>query len=206
MLATVVTAKHKSYDEQMTKKTVTYKEWLQQGLLRVSRIHFGLVLAYGIQIVVYDAWHVLAPEVVMWRWLALSALMTAVAGVWYLSHNKQNDIPSLKRLLALLLLADVFFASFNVYTQRGMASRAVLLFLVPVIASTILLSRAALFATATLSSAIYVTTAIVYFTMNFNEGYKTELYSEVLFYSFVFFLSAAILSVVVRFGGATNDS
>lgn len=190
----------------MAKKQVTLSKWLQQGLRKISSLHFLIVLAYSAQIIVYDAWHVLTPEVVLWRWLAIGGLAVIIALIWYMAHNSNNDIPTLKRLLAFLIIADVSFACFNIYTQRGMASRAVIMFLIPIVSSGILLSRAALYATAAFCSAAYVGTAVAYFTFNFNEGYKSELYSETIFYSFVFFLVAAILGVIVRFGGSTNDA
>lgn len=83
----------------MSKQKITLTEWLHTGLLRVSRLHFLLIAAFAIQIVVYDAWHVLAPEVVMWRWSATALLLVTVAVIWYLAHNRQNDIAAYKRLI-----------------------------------------------------------------------------------------------------------
>lgn len=189
-----------------TRKNVGFTEWLRVSLLRASRAHFLLLAAYAVVIIAFDATHVLTPYAVMERWIAAAGLLAIVAGTWYLTHNKNNDIPTLKRLLFALIATDLAFASFNVYTQRGMASRAVLLFLIPIIVSALLLNRAAIFAVAAASAAVYIVTTVAYFTLNFNEGYKAELYGEVGFYCAVFFVSAGLLAALVRFGGTTNDA
>jgi heme/copper-type cytochrome/quinol oxidase subunit 4 len=89
-------------------------------------------------------------------------------------------------------------ASFNVYVQRGMASRAVALYAIPLVVSTVLMSRAALLTTAALCVAAYTTTAVSYFVLNFNEGYKIELYGEITSYSVYFVILAALLWVSIR--------
>lgn len=190
----------------LNKNSITLSDWLHTSLQKVGVWHFLFVIGYGLQIVIYDASKVITPEVVLRRWYALAGLLIVSSLVWYLAHNKNNDIATYKRLIFLLISADIAFASFNVYTQRGMASRAVLLFAIPIVVSAILLSRAAIFTTALLASAVYIITAIAYFTYNFNEGYKAELYSEILFYSFSFFVVAGLLSALVRFGGSTANS
>lgn len=165
-----------------------------------------LVGAFIVQIIAYDAWHVITPDIVMRRWIATGLLLVVSAVVWYLSHNPANSLTSYKRLIFLLISADIAMASFQVYSQRGMASRAVLLFTIPIVISAILLSRSAIFATAILATAAYSITTICYFVLNFNEGYKTELYGEVGFYCAAFFVLAAMLSTIIRFGGNAHDS
>jgi hypothetical protein len=187
-------------------KNITFTEWLRVSLVRVSRAHFLLLAAYAAVIIVFDAWHVLVPEIVMRRWIAGGLLLAVVAVVWYLAHNRNNDVATYKRLTFMLIMSDIVFTAFNIYLQRGMASKAVLLFTIPIAVSAILLSRAAIFATAALCAAAYVISTVMYFTLNFNEGYKTELYGEIGFYSALFFVLASILSAVVRFGGSTADS
>lgn len=142
----------------------------------------------------------------MQRWLAGCALLVAVSAIWFLAHNANNDIPTYKRLVFGIVLSDIAFAAFNVYVQRGMAAKAVFLFAVPIISAAILLNRAAVFSVAALSTAAYITATVSYFVMNFNEGYKTELYSEVGFYCAAFFALAALLSAIIRFGGDTNSN
>lgn len=153
-----------------------------------------------------DAWHIIVPEIVLKRWLATALLLSITAIVWYMSHNRNNDVATYKRLIFSLITADVLFAAYNVYLQRGMASKAVILFAIPIIVSAILLSRSAIYMTAIISTAAYLLSSVLYFVWHFNEGYKTELYAEIAFYAVIFLVLAGLLSVVVRFGGSTNDS
>lgn len=191
----------------MTKKqTVSYGDWLRVSVRKVTLVHFLLLIAYALQIVVMDAWHIIVPQVVLQRWIAASGLLIIIAVCWYLSHNRNNSIATLKRILFTVIVADIAFAAFNIYIQRGMAARAVALFTLPIIISAVLLNRAAIFATAALATAAYIISTVAYFVLNFNEGYKTELYAEVGFYCALFFILAAALSILVRFGGSTDDS
>lgn len=187
-------------------QNIGFRDWLSSGIQRIAVVHFCLLIAYGLQIIVLDAWHVIVPDVVMQRWVAGSVLLAAISVVWFLAHNNNNDIPTYKRLLFGIVLSDIAFAAFNVYVQRGMASKAVLLFAIPIISSAILLNRAALFSVAAISTSAYIAATVSYFVLHFNEGYKTELYGEVGFYCATFFALAALLSAIIRFGGNTNNN
>lgn len=169
------------------------KHWLQNSLRRVAVVHFGLVILYLGQLIAYDASKLITPDVVLKRWIAASALAVAAAGVYYAARSRASTVGHFKSLTWVLIFTDIAFAVFNVYTQRGMASRAVLLFILPIVVSGILLSRAALFSTAVICVAAYTATAVAYFVNYFNEGYKIELYGEIFFYSGLFILTAALL-------------
>lgn len=191
----------------MAKKSpITFSDWLHTSLQRMCVFVFLFTIGYALQIMIYDASKVITSEVVLWRWLALSTLAVITGMVWYLAHNRNNTVATYKRLTFLLTSTIIAFVSFNIYTQRGMASRAIILYALALVVSAILLSRAALFLTAILSSVAYISTTTAYFTLNFNEGYKAELYGEIIFYSFCFFVLAGMLSVIVRFGGSTANS
>lgn len=187
------------------KQNNNYRDWLHRSLLRLCHVHFLFLIPFVVQIVAYAAWHVLVPQMVLARWLATGGLLAVTVVVWYLAHNHRNDIATYKRLVFLLILADIALAAFNIYIQRGMASRAVMLFALPIVVSSVLLSSAALYTTAALCAVSYATSAISYFVLNFNEGYKTELYGEVSFYCATFFILAASLAIVVRFGRHLTD-
>lgn len=178
--------------------TKTKVSWLHPSVLRISRVHFAYAFIFAVQTVIYDAWNLVTPTAVMNRWIMTALVIAVTTMVGYLAHNTVTNTLGLKTLVWLLILMDVAVASFSVYTQRGMASRAVMLYSVPIIISAVLLSRAALFATATLCAAAYIATAYSYFVLNFNEGYKIELYGEVGFYSALFFVLAALLWVIIR--------
>jgi hypothetical protein len=171
---------------------------LRKNVLNVSHVHFLYVLALAVQIIIYDSWKVLTPEAVMGRWIVTASLFVFTTVVWYLAKSKPLSATAYRNLVILLVLADIFVASYAVYTQRGMASRGVFLYAIPIITSAVLLSRSAILAATALCVAAYTTTAISYFVLNFNEGYKVELYGEVGFYSIMMLVAGLLLWAIVR--------
>lgn len=187
------------------KRAVTFSDWLQTGIIRTSRVHFYMLGVFAIYIVASDATKLITPELVYQRWLATGLLLVTVGAVWYLARATRKDSNYYRGLLYVLILADIGFAGFNVYTQRGMAARAVMLFAIPIILSGLLLSRVATYMVAILSTVAYVLAAIKYFTDFFNEGYKAELYIELAFYAATFFALAALISTIIRFKTAESE-
>lgn len=171
---------------------------LRSGALRVAQFHFVYVSLFAIQTIVFHASKLIVPEVILQRWYATAGLLVITTVVWYLAKNRLTSTSSFKLAVGALILADIAFAAFNVYTQRGYASKAVILFVIPIFVAAILSSRSALIATALLCIAAYATTAISYFFLNFNEGYMSELYGEIGFYSALFLLLAGLLWAIVR--------
>lgn len=186
-------------------KQVTFTDWLQTGLIRICRIHFMLIGLYAIYTIAADATRLTAPQLVLQRWYMNAILLVGIGVVWYLARNSVKNSNYYRVLIYAVILLDIALATFNIYTQRGMASRAVMLFSVAIVVSSLLLSRTALFLTATLCTAAYSLAAVKYFVDFFNEGYKAELYIETGFYCAVFFGLAGILSVIVRFKNIESD-
>jgi hypothetical protein len=171
---------------------------MRATLVRVARTHFLFVLLISSQIIIYDAWGLIDPHSVRLRWIFAMSLLAVTTIVWYIARG-----PILKRniynsLIYLLILVDIIAVSANVYMQRGMASRSVLLYAIPIIISATLGSRRAIFATALLTIATYISTTTSYFALNFNEGYKVELYGEVGFYSLTMLILAEFLWTIVK--------
>lgn len=171
---------------------------LKSRAVRIGRFHFALVLFFAVQTIVYHASRVITPDLLLKRWIATAALLVIATLVWYCAKNKVSSLGGFKALIYVLILADIAFASFNVYTQRGYASKSVVLFVIPIFIAASLVSRSALYATALLSVAAYSTTAVMYFVLNFNEGYLAELYGEIAFYSAIYLALAALLWTLVR--------
>ncbi len=144
---------------------------------------------------IYDAWQLIAPTAVLQRWVAILSLLAAVTAIWYLAHGNRDNSYA-RRLVFYLALSDIAFASFAVYNQRGMASRAVALFVLPILVITSLRNRAAILAMSIFCSAAYIGAAVSYFVFHFNEGYKIELYGEVGFYCLVFITIGALLAAL----------
>lgn len=172
--------------------------WLQTNTVRIARLHFVLVAMYAIFAILYDAWKLVTPQALQERWTVVVAMLVVTTAVWFVSRNMALKAAAYRILVGVLVAMDIAFAGFAVYSGRGMASRGVALFALPIIVSAIALSRSALFATATLSAGIYSYAAIKYFTDHPSEGYKVELYGDLFFYSASFFLLAATLWAVVR--------
>lgn len=189
----------------MPKQKVTFNNWLQSGLIRLCRVHFVFIGAYAIYIIAADATKLITPQLVLQRWTANAMVLSGVVVIWYLARNRVASTNYYRILTYGLIMLDIGLATFNIFTQRGMASRAVILFSLPIVVSAILLSRTALFLTATLCTAAYSLAAVKYFVDYFNEGFKAELYIEVGFYCAVFFILAAVLSIVIRFKSSQND-
>lgn len=175
-----------------------HPHWLKNGLVRVTKVQLILVIAYVAQIIAFDSAKLITPEAVLQRWLAVGGLTIITVGIWYVARGKATNLHHYKLLTWALIISNIAFAAFNVYTQRGMASRAVVLFFIPIIISAILLSRSALFATATFCAVAYTSTAVAYFVNYFNEGYKIELYGEILFYSSLFYIAAFLLWATLK--------
>lgn len=169
---------------------------LQSDLLRVSRLHFIFVAAVAGQIIVFDSWKLIDPTAVLQRWLIAAVLLCVTTFVWYSAHSTR-PAHIYRRLAFGLILADVVVASLAVYNQRGMASRAVLLYIFPLLVAAIIRSRSAIFATAAICIASYVSACVSYFILHFNEGYKVELYGEVSFYCVIFLIVAGLLHSLV---------
>jgi hypothetical protein len=182
----------------MAQKHTGLLDHLHAATIRVTKFHFVYVGLFIAQTIVFHASKVITPELLLKRWVAVSSLAVVTILVWLLSRTRTTTTGAYRTAISLLIVADIAFAAFNVYTQRGYASKSVFLFLIPIIVSVVLLNRAALFATAMLSIAVYSTTVIMYFVNNFNEGYMSEMYAEVGFYSGLFLVTAGLLWATVH--------
>jgi hypothetical protein len=180
-------------------KKLKFQDWLQSVLIRLCRIHFSLIAVYVVYVVASDATMLVTASATYDRWSAIALLATVNTLVWYFARAPKKSANYYRLLAYALIVTDIALATFSVYSTRGMASRAVMLYSIAIVSSAILLSRVAILATATLSAASYGMAAIKYFTDYFNEGYKAELYIEVGLYIAIFYILAAILGVIIRF-------
>jgi hypothetical protein len=171
---------------------------LKSRAVRIARFHFAIVLLFSFQTIVYHASKVITPDLLLKRWIATAGLLVVATILWYFAKNRVTNLVGFKAIIYALIIADIAFASFNVYTQRGYASKSVVLFVIPIFIAAALANRSALFATALLSIAAYTTTAVMYFVNNFNEGYSAELYGEIGFYSALYLLLAGLLWTLIR--------
>lgn len=182
----------------MKQKNSSKLSTLHWSLLRTTKVHYFLIALLAGQIIAYDAWQLITPEAVLDRWIAVGLLFVAVTIVWYKVNARKYTKGRLHHLVWMLVLADILFASYYVFLNRGVAANAVALYALPIIVSGVLLSKRALFASALLSIAAYIVSVNAYATANFNEGYKIERYGESFFYAGVMLVIAGLLWAVVH--------
>lgn len=171
---------------------------LQQNTMRLARVNLAFTAAYAVFILGSDAWNLVTRELTSQRWEMFGAMLIVTALVWAMSLNKTSNDNYYRVLMFLIIVVDIALATFSIYTERGMSSRGVALYTIPIVASSLYLSRRVIYAVAALSTAAYVVAATRYFYVYFNEGYKIELYSTLFLYSCMFFVLAAILAVLIK--------
>lgn len=169
---------------------------LQNSLISLVRVHLLYVLVFVGAIIVFDAWNVITPDVVIERWAIAGMMAVATAIVWYASRQKSSPL-YYQLLTILLIVVDLYVATYSVGAQRGIASKSVLLYVIPIMVAGVLLSRAAVYATATIAAALYSFTAVSYFYENPGQAYKAELYGEVVFYVALLYVVASLVWVIV---------
>lgn len=182
----------------MAKESPAHRTWLRSAMVRLSRTHFILLIAYAISVAVYDSAHLMTPEIIMKRAILVSVILAAVCIVWYASHKEQAETKYYKRWLYVLILLDIILAGVSVYTDRGVASRDVVLFMLPIISSSALVNRTAIYGTAVASAATYFAVAMRYYYDHPNEMLHVELYGMLAFHALLFFIASALLWVVIR--------
>jgi hypothetical protein len=187
----------------MAKKQTPRAGWLQTNALRVARVHFLYIVGYMLAIVIFDSWNLFTHDAVVQRWTLAAVLFVLTTILWYLSRLKFSADSVYVALVLLLILADIGFAATNIYWERGMASRSVVLFAVPIITAATLRSRSILLAAAALSMVAYTTAAVRYFYQHYGEGYRVELWGNLLLYSAIFFVLGWLLMVIIR---PTNET
>lgn len=171
---------------------------LHRSLLRIVKIQFIFIALLAGQIVVFDAWQLITPEAALKRWIAVGVLFGLTTVIWYILSGRKHSKPQLHSLVWWLIAADILFASYYVYLGRGVASKSVALYAIPITISAILLSRRALVSTALLCSSAYLVAVMAYATLHFNEGYKIERYGEIFFFAGVMLVLAAMLGTMAK--------
>lgn len=180
------------------KHSLNYTDWVQYSASAVGKLYFWIALAYIILIILYDAFALITADMIIVRWV-IGAIFSSTSILLWLRARRPNALQqSYTRIIYGFIILGIAFASANVYLQRGMAAKAVLLYLIPLIVSGLLLRRALVFAVAGFSIIAYTTAAVWYFMVNPSEGYKIELYGEIGFYSVMIFIAAGGVWQLIR--------
>lgn len=182
----------------MAKRPLIVMSWLQASVVRVTHIHFVYVAAYMASIIVFDSWNLFVHTDINNRWMAATILLIINTVIWYVARIKFGSSSVYVLLILLLCVADIVFASYNTYWERGLASKAVALYAIPIISSASLRSRSSLLGVTTLCVAAYSMTVMRYYNLHYGESLRVELYGYVGFYCAVFFILAGLLLVLIQ--------
>jgi hypothetical protein len=182
----------------MPKKKINTLNNTQQNSVNAARLGFIFLGIYGISIIIYQAWKLMPNDVLRSRWILLLVALTINTTLWFFSRfRKLADLYYLG-IVFLQVCMYLAIATFTVYTERGMASNAVILYAIPLAITALTYSGKALFACAVLCSSAYTAAAVTYFNDYPSEGYKVELWGGILFYSLILFLLSMLLWVNIR--------
>lgn len=187
----------------MAKKAVTKKQDLNLAITRVTRTVYFVLAFYALSIVIFDSGNLITRESIIDRWLLFTVVLVVNTLAWYAASQKKSMFNRPSASILLLSLFLVAFAGFNTYWERGMASTSTILYALPILVVATLKSRHALIAITTLSAGMYSFAAVKYFNDFFNEGYRIQLWGQIVLYSGVIFALAWLVMVVT---GLRHDS
>lgn len=185
------------YNPFMVKKTKTDSF----NLTRITRTTYFFIGIFALSIIIFDSGNLITREAVINRWALLTMLFAVNTIAWFMGSRPQRNSKSL--LTYLLSLSLLVFAGFMTYWERGMASSSTVLYILPILVVATLKNRHALMATAALSAATYSLAAVKYFNDFFNEGYRVQLWGNIVLYSGAILVSAWLVMVV---SGLRRDS
>ena len=188
---------YESLGGQVAKKSTFLNSWLHSTAVRVTRVHFIYIGAFILSIVIFDSWNLYTHDAVSQLWTAAGVLLVVNTVLWYVARMKFKNNSIYVAIVWLVILTDIIFASYIVYWQHGLASKAVVLFTVPIVTAAVLRSRSMLLAATTLCAAAYSTMSVRYFFHNYGLSYRVELWGTVGLYSALFFVLAGLLLIIV---------
>ena len=172
------------------------KNDLSLTLTRVTRTIFFFASFYALSIIIFDSGNLITREAVIDRWTLLTGLLAINSLVWLVSAQTVHK-PSLQVILRLILAVTLLFvAGFTTYWERGMASSSTIFYILPLLVIATLRSRHALLATTLLAASTYAFAAVKYFNDFFNEGYRVQLWGNILLYGGTIFACAWLIMVI----------
>jgi hypothetical protein len=171
------------------------------SLTRITRTLYIFIGFFAISIIIFDSGNLITRESVVDRWSLLSALFIANTVAWFVGSKPSKKSKSL--LTYMLSISLIAFAGFMTYWERGMASSSTIFYILPLLVIGTLKDRHALMAVAGLSGGTYAFSAVKYFNDFFNEGYRVQLWGNIVIYTGTILVSAWLLLIVL---GLRKDS
>ena len=170
----------------------------QTTTVRSLRLGIAFTIIFALSTLIYKAWKLLTPDILQQRFFIAIGLILIHMVLLVMANKSTNNFRTYKIILWAQTISFLALAGYAIYSKRGMASNAVVLFLIPIIISSLQRRGKTLFITTTLAATVYSASAITYFRHFPSEGYKVELYGGLLFYCAVFFVIAALLWVLIK--------
>jgi len=166
------------------------------SLTRLTRSVYFFAFFYGLSIVIFDSGNLITREAVIQRWTLLTALLVCNSLLWLLSSQLPKKITNKALLTTAITIGLLLFAGFTTYWERGMASTSTLFYVLPLLVTTTLKNRHALIATATLAASTYAFAAVKYFNDFFNEGFRIQLWGNIVLYGGTIFVCAWLIMIL----------
>jgi hypothetical protein len=181
-----------------TKKPELATGWLQTTAVRVTRVHFVYIAFYLLSVIIFDTWNLYTHQATSQLWTIGGVLLAVNAVLWFIARFKLANYWYYVAVILAIIVVDITFASYLVWWQRGLYSKAIMLYTVPIITAATTRSRSILLTTTTLSAAAYSTVSVRYFFNNYGLGYRVELWGTIGFFSAMLFVLALLLMIVIR--------
>lgn len=164
-------------------------------VLSLIKLNTLLALVYGVFTALYDAWQLITPDALIIRWVIFLTFLVVLVALWYVAkYNKsQKKLPF---IIGALILANLIFISLSIFFERGMASRAVMMYSLPILSAAFFNNKRTVYFVALLSVFSYTLSAKWYSVVHPSEGYKIEIYGTILFYSIFMFLIAGFVALL----------
>ncbi len=128
------------------------------------------------------------------HYLLLCALgVTVNVGLWLFLQRHSHNAEYYRAIAVVQILLDMSLASTAVYLQGGLASRATILYAIPILTSGVLFLGVYAYIAALFSSLSYALCLLLYQTY-YPQAYQPfDTIVPIIFYSFVFFIIAIIV-------------
>lgn len=176
-------------------KKISGKDFI---LGKIIRSHFLVSIVFAVYTIVADSSRLFAPETILNRWKYLLSILIITTIVWLISSLLTVNKNKINLLIGLIIITDIIVVSLVIYTERGMASSAVIFYSLPLLSAALTNKKPILTSTALFCISSYAYITIKYFVDFFNEGYKVQLYSAIGLYGSFILIMTYLLSVFIE--------
>lgn len=170
---------------------------LQKILNQLNVVSLAFLFFVALFLGIGQAWKLQPPDVIQSQWIVFGISSLIFLAIFTLSHKKKSK-PSYYYILILgQIINYIVFVSYIIYAQRGMASPAVILYVIPVLFAAATRASWAVITTAFITGISYCLSVYKYFSDFPSEGYKAEMYGRMLFYFLILMLVSRIIHVLI---------